>query len=72
MKKIADKMRLDWLNKQGHDLKRNMFWPKVWTVEPQPIIPGDIQRVLAKGKTPRQAIDAAIRAEQKSQDAKGE
>ncbi len=53
---VTDKERLDWLTKQGQDL---CFHYKGWFVTGH-IVPGANQ-----AKSPRAAIDAAIRAERK-------
>ena len=61
--KITDKQRLDWLNKQRGDIYFNgPMFPYFACFRKYP------ENEVGRGKTPRAAIDAAIKAERKPHD----
>lgn len=63
--KITDKMRLDWLTKEGQFLRLDtLYIEPIWTLD-------SYYNKTVFGKTPRQAIDAAIKAERDSRKGKG-
>lgn len=59
--RITDRERLDWLNKNGDCLTKGLIWG--WRIYSK-------RGALRTGKTPRQAIDAAIRSERSKKHAK--
>ncbi len=70
MKKITDKQRLDWLTKSKVGLPYFALNPKYgrrWNGTYQILIDEETLDTV-EGKTPRQAIDAAMKAEAKHEE----